>query len=595
MFIQTKYIFLLFFICIAILANAQPDTTLTREVEVTKAFKPTISDANKISEMPKIDETEHQAPKFDYSIISQPILNTFSVTTLKAATIDNTQKKETGYGLIRAGVGNYNKAYGEFFFNNLNSKNSVFGIHAKHLSSHGKVTLEGGDKVDAPYSKNVAEVYYKHNFSKSILSVNVDFNHNGFNYYGYPEKKIPSILLEENQDATYQGTNQTFSKGGIDIKLKNPTAEMGDPVFNFNFKYNYFGTKTKQREHFGEFEIDFQKPINTGTILTDAGLTFVQADGIFNQSLSAIGKRAQTWLFAKPAWYFEGKTANISVGFNGWFILDNDMDAQAKITPNIRANYMPVKDVIKLYVGIDGNYINNHYSKIAYENPFVDPLHDVKNSFEKLHFYGGFDGKLSAKTNFKIGVDYSMIDDQPFYYLHEYYYPSPTVNPNPLIVNNTFNVLYDDIKLLKFNLEFFHASSEKLNLLLSGNYYAYNLNEQTEAWNMPEWDATLSLDYKITEQLSVGTDIYLIGGRKALIKETLFKYLSPASSIANPTTYKSFNLDTTFDLNINASYQITQKFAAFGQLNNFGFQKYQRWLGYPVQSFNFLTGVSYSF
>ena len=593
MFNQNKYILLIIFIVSATAAIAQRDTSLTREVEVTKAYKPTITDANKINEMPKIDETKHQQPKFDYSIYSQPILNTFSVKPLKAATINNTQKKGTGYGLIRAGVGNYNKPYGEFFFNNLNSKNSIFGIHAKHLSSSGKITLEGGDKVDAPFSKNEAEVYYQHSFSKSVLSVNVDFNHDGFNYYGYPENAIPSILLEENQNVTYQGTKQTFTKGGFNINLKNPTAEMDDAVFNFNLKYHYFGTKTEQREHFGEFEMDFQKPFDSGTLLTDAGIIFVQADNILNRVLDTTGKRTQTWLFIKPAWFYEGKVASISAGFNAWFIMDNDMDALAKITPNVRVDFTPVKDIFKLYAGIDGNYINNHYSKIAYENPFVDPMHDVKNSFEKIHFYGGMDGKFSSKTNFKISVDYSMIDDQPLYYLYKYYSTAVPVGSNPLIVNNTFDILYDDINLLKFNLEIFHTSSEKLNLLLSGNYYVYNLDEQTEAWNMPGWDATFSLDYKITEQLSVGTDIYLIGGRKALIIENSD---DPRTyNIPPPPTYKSFNLDTAFDLNVNANYQITHKFSVFGQLNNFGFQQYQRWFGYPVQSFNALVGVSYAF
>lgn len=590
MFNKIKYISILLFIVSTTVAVAQRDTSLTREVEVTKAFKPTISDVHKINVMPKIDETEHQQPKFDYSIYSQPILNTFSVNPLKAATISKAEKKQTGYGLIRAGVGNYNKPYGEFFFNNVNSKNSIFGIHAKHLSSHGKLTLDGGDKVDAPYSKNEAEIYYKHNLSKSILSVDVDFKHDGFNYYGYPIDPIPSFLLGENQTITYQGTKQTFSKGGLNVNLKNITAEMDDPAFNFNFKYHYFGTKTEQREHFGEFDMDLQKPLDTGTLLTNAGVAFVQADNILNRVTDTIGKRTQTQLFIKPAWYYEGKTVNVTIGVNAWFIMDNDMEAVAKITPNIRVNYMPVKDIFKLYAGIDGNYINNHYSKIAYENPFVDPMHDVKNSFEKIHFYGGIDGKFSTKTNFKISVDYSMIDDQPFYYLHEYSWATNSFYGPQKIIENTFDVLYDDINLLKFNLEIFHISSEKLNLLLSGNYYVYSLDKQTEAWNMPNWDATFSLDYKITEQLSVGTDIYLIGGRKALILQEI-NYLSSSLS----PRYESNNLDTAFDLNVNANYQITQKFSVFGQLNNFGFQSYQRWFGYPVQSFNALVGVSYAF
>jgi len=111
---------------------------------------------------------------------------------------------------------------------------------------------------------------------------------------------------------------------------------------------------------------------------------------------------------------------------------------------------------------------------------------------------------------------------------------------------------------------------------------------------MPDWDANFNVGYKITEQLSVSADFYLIGGRKALIIEYPFNNTFTQSSPSGPT-YKSFNLDTAFDMNVRGNYKITEKFSVFAQLNNFGFQKYQRWFGYPVQSFNFLAGVSYAF
>jgi hypothetical protein len=306
-----------------------------------------------------------------------------------------------------------------------------------------------------------------------------------------------------------------------------------------------------------------------------------------------IDSRMQSWFYLNPAVYFSKKMFNATVGINTWYVSDKDVNAQARITPNVLINYMPVKNVVKLYAGIDGNYINNHYSKIAYENPFVNPEHDVVNSFEKIRFYGGFDGKFAAKTNFKIGFDYSKIDDQPLYYLEEKILPDPNLNPNPYIVYNDFSILYDNLSLFKINLEIFHRSSEKLDLLLSGNYYMYNLDVQTDAWNMPNWDANLSLSYKITEQLSVSADFYLIGGRKALIIEEPNPFLEYL--VAPEPMYKSYNLDTAFDMNVRGNYKITEKFSAFAQLNNFGFQKYQRWFGYPVQSFNFLAGVSYSF
>ena len=573
--------------------SQQRDTSLTQEVEVIKSFKPTISDANKINEMPKIEEQEQQKPTFDYSIYSQPILNTFSVNTLKAASISETPRKETGYGLVRAGFGNYNKPYGELFFNNLNSKKSIFGLHAMHMSSHGKINLEGGDRVEAPFSKNEAELYLNHFFRKSILSVNVDFNHDGFNYYGYPKDLIPEPINQENQTVNYQGKKQAFTRAGINISLSNPSAEMDDPDVSFKLLYDYFKTKTEQQEHFGKFMLNVQKPFDKGTGILEAGATFSQAQEIFNRSMDTIGNRQQFWLEANPSYYIGGKKANAKLGIKTWFVLDKNMDATAKIAPNIHLNYIPVENIIRLYAGITGDYVNNHYSKIAYENPFVDPMHDVKNSFEMFRFYGGFDGKFSKKTNFRISADYSMINDQPLYYLKQYTLPDPMINPNPVIVDNDFKVFYDNLKLFKLNVEILHRSSDKLDLSVSGNYYGYNLDEQEQAWNLPDWDANLSVDYKITEQLSVSADVFLIGARKALILEDPnFYQLFVAPK---PLNYKSYNLDTAFDFNVRGNYSITQKFSVFAQLNNFGFQKYERWFGYPVQSFNFLAGVSYAF
>ncbi len=348
-----KYVLLVMFTGILYPALAQRDTSLTQEVEVIKSFKPTITDANKINDMPKQDQTEHQKPTFNYSIYSQPIFNTFSVTPLKAAAIEENRKPDTGYGLIRAGVGNYNKPYGEFFFDHLNSKRSIFGIHGKHLSSLGKINLEGGDRVDAPFAKNEAELYFNQFFRKSILSFNFDLNHDGFNYYGYPKQSIPAPLKEDNQNINYQGKHQTFTKAGMNISLSNPSLEMDDNDFSFNLRYYYFNTKTDQKEHYGKLSLRAQHEFDKGSGVLEAGVVYSQASNILNRIDTAGSTRNQTWLFANPSYIIGDEKANFQIGVKTWFILDKDFDAEAHITPNLRVNYTPVKDVLKLYAGID--------------------------------------------------------------------------------------------------------------------------------------------------------------------------------------------------------------------------------------------------
>lgn len=575
--------------------SAQKDTILRQEVEVVKAYRPAVIDANKINENPVIKDEEQKKPTFDYSISSQPVFSTFSVKNLEAATIVGKPKEELGYGLVRLGVGNYNKPYAELFFNNNKAKNSIFGLHFKHLSSHGKIKLKGGDRVKAPFSENNAEMFLKHMFKSSVLSFNADFSHNGFNYYGYPGDSIPSVLTDADPLwNNYTGTHQTFSGGGLNISLTNAGESATNTTLGFDFDYHYFGTKTGQREHFAEFYVNFRKPGKPVSFLLDVGSEFSQADKIWNVTLSEVARRQQTWFVAKPAVRVGNETINLKAGGTLWVVGDPDEKTALKLAPDVRLNFAPVKEIINVFAGIDGKLHHNHYSAIAYQNPFVDPEHDVRNHFEKFRFYGGFDGKFGPRTNFKIQADYSMFAGQPFYYLSAFRMPTMGMLPGPLLVNNTFKVLYDDMDQLKFNAEIAHMVTDKFNLVISGNYYKYTLNEQEKPWNLPEFDATLSLGYKITDQLAVSTEVYVIGKREAMIWD-LGLWDSSPSSLAPAASIQVIPLDTAIDLNFKATYEVTRKFSLFAQLNNFGFQQYERWLGYPVQSFNFLGGLSYSF
>ena len=54
-------------------------------------------------------------------------------------------------------------------------------------------------------------------------------------------------------------------------------------------------------------------------------------------------------------------------------------------------------------------------------------------------------------------------------------------------------------------------------------------------------------------------------------------------------------MDPIIDLNAGVEYQFNDKLSFFTKLNNFGFQKYEQWLGYTNKSFNALVGASYKF
>ena len=273
------------------------------------------------------------------------------------------------------------------------------------------------------------------------------------------------------------------------------------------------------------------------------------------------------------------KTENalLQLGLNTIMVFDQDVNANLFFYPKVKAEWSPVKNILTLFTDVDGYLQHNTYSVIAAENPYVDPFHDIKNAKFSYILSGGLKGKLTSKTNYVTQASYSLIKDQHFYYIE---------GNSSQVLNNTFSIMYDDVRVLKLSAEVLHSISDNFSLHLSGNSYTYELTTLAKPWQMPNFDLVFSGIYKATDQIIFNADLYFIGGRTALISEP------PSSSVPSR---REVVMDPIIDLNVGGSYQLSEKLNLFVKLNNFGFQKYEQWLGYTNKGFNWLAGISYSF
>jgi len=571
-------------------AMAQKDSiSLKKEVEVTKAYQPTISDAVKINDIPQIKPEQTEAPTFDYSIYSKPVFSTFEPTPVAAAKMVGDSKPALGLGLLKLGFGNYLTPYGEFFFNAQPDKNSNFGIHLRHLSSSGKIKLLNEDLVNAPESDNSAEIFAKKFFRRSTLSGSLAFDRHTFNYYGYTGGLLSDVQKE--QMIPYFQDKQYFSKGTATVRLKSGIVSATDLNYDFGIKYHYLVSKTGQSEQETILSGDVNKRIDDLQGFLSASLTVYKADSILSRVSNSLGNKHQTILRANPSILLSSDEASLQIGLNTTLSLDADTNASFYIWPKIKAEWSPVPQILTLFAGLDGRLQHNTYSSIANENPYVDPYHDVANANYKYIFSGGFKGKFSPKTNYVAEASYSAVKKQHFYYTDgmDIFRPASTLRR----LNNTFNVMYDDVNILKLSGEVMHSVSDNFSLHLLGNYYSYHLKSLDKPWQMPNFDLTISGVYKPTEQLKFTSDIFIVGKRTALIRD--FDSSMLLSSLGAVPSLIEVQMDPIIDLNVGAEYQFTPKLNFFARLNNFGFQKYEQWLGYTNKGLNWMAGISYTF
>lgn len=573
----------------AINAMAQKDSTkLRQEVEVTKAYQPTITDVFKINDIPKIQTEQTEVPTFDYSIYSKPVFSTFDVTPITAAKMVGDPRPELGMGLLKLGLGNYLTPYGELFFNSQPSQKSNFGMHFKHLSSSGKIKLLNGDKVDAPQSENVAEVFGKRFFRKSTLSGSLKFDRKAFNYYGYTGDMLTDDQKEQ-MIPDFQ-KKQYYSKGIANVSLKSENLLAYDFNYDFGVNYHYLVSKTGQTENEAVLSGDFGKKFGKTFGILNTTITYYKADSILNNFSNSFGPKQQILLKINPSVRWLTKNASLQVGLNSTVVFDDDASGSMLIWPKVKAEFSPVQHILTLFAGVDGYLQHNTYSAIAAENPYVDPYHDVANANYKYIFSGGFKGKLSSKTNYVAEASYSMVKDQHFYYLNSF----DMVSSSYLRVKkleNTFSLVYGDINTLKLSGEILHQVSDDFSIHIIGNYYSYDMKSDVFPSHLPDFDATFSGTYKPTTQLRFTGDIFVIGSRKGIIEQ-----LYSSGPFDKPSmSYTEVQMDPIIDLNVGAEYQFSEKLNFFAKLNNFGFQKYEQWLGYTNKGFNWMAGVSYSF
>lgn len=573
--------------------SAQQDSTkLKQEVEVVKAYQPSISDAFKINDIPKIQDQERQKPIFNYKINSQPVFSTFEVEPVQAAQMIGEPQAELGKGLLKAGVGNYMTPYGELFYNTQAGKNSILGMHFKHLSSNGSVKLVNDDKVDAPRSENVAELFTKHFFRKATLSTKLFFNRKAHNYYGYAGETLSDSAKEEL--FPYWNDKQAFSKGGLQFHLTNDEDTGSEVNYDLDFYYHYFGTKTDQTENLAKFSSSFRKDFDTFYGLLDASVSYLKTDNIYNQTSMDYGQKQQILIDLSPAILLQGDLAKLKLGFHTFTLLDDDADGRFLVTPNIQAEWSPVENILALFAGADGKLQQNHYSVITEENRFVNPYQDIRNTDYRYILSGGMKGKFSPRLNYRFQVDYANIKDEHFYYLKDVEFVATAQTDYQLTRSNTFDVLYDDLKQLTLGAEFYYTASDLVNFHLEGKYFAYELDSLEQAWQRPDFELTISTILNPEGPVTFNADIFFVSGRKALIQKEVY---NPQINSIGPlqTISTEYNLSSYVDMNFGVEYQYTPQLSFFGRLNNFAFQKYENWLGYAQQSFNLLIGASFSF
>lgn len=221
-----------------------------------------------------------------------------------------------------------------------------------------------------------------------------------------------------------------------------------------------------------------------------------------------------------------------------------------------------------LYGGFDGGVKWNGLNQLLSENLFLDDSLAIRNTNLISSINGGIKGNPISSVQLKAEISHSNYENLPFYV--------PSENDS-----SKFVLSYDGGTTSKFTF------LSELNVTVNSStimgvnleFYGYTLESLEKAWHLPDYSISVYFSQNIKNKLLINAAIIAIGGIDAPVN----------------TSTTSVKLESFVDMNLSATYRVTDRISIFMKLNNLLGNEYEKFIGYPVRSAMFKLGGSYRF
>jgi len=549
------------------------DTLDTDVVNVVKPYTPKISDAFKIKEIPSLDdETTATKKEIKYNIFSIPVASTFTPSKGKAAQVDKAKKEKLYDNYASLGFGTYTSILGEVYLNHALSRSENVGGYVSHHSSQGGID---GVVLDDKFSDSKIRLNYANNLRDLSWNVDAGYQHEVYNWYGVSPIYTDTAMLD---DINPKHKFFTFDFGG--------EIEFDNSLFNkTRARFTRFADDYDSAENRFEAIANINIPISGEEVKTDVKIDYL--GGTFDNDYFGFNKikYGNFQVGISPNYQIKEADLTLNLGFSAYYL--NDTEASENkffIYPKITASFRVVDEVLITYAGIEGDLIQNSYRDFASLNPFMSPTLFIVPTDQQYNAYIGLKGKLSSNMSYNIRGNYYAESNKALIKNNTFLNFSTQENYS---YGNSFEVVYDDVTTFSLFGELNVDINRNFNLGIKAEYFSYNMDEEEKAWNLPDFEASLFMDYQIDEHWFAGANLYYIGERSA--QSTLEGAFLPTDLTTN------YILESYFDANAHVGYRINDRFSVYAKANNIANQDYQKWLNYPVQGIQFLAGVTYKF
>ena len=531
------------------------------EVTIIAPYIPTIGNASKIPTRPEVTPEEEQSQTFEYDYVTRNVETTLELDPIEPLKYSIGDDQQLYRNFAKIGFGNYLTPYFDFMASSLQSEKYQVGARLKHLSSQGKIK----EYPPSAYSHSLIDVYGKTFTKTHTFAADLGYNHDVVHYYGFRPDSFPDV------EFTKDDLRQRFQHIHGNVELSSNYREKYNLNHKFSLGLHYYSDLYDTRESEISFMIGLDKAFKTGnkdfshSFALDFGIDALGYRDSVNSSSPFFIPIHPVYRFAFSQYRFEaglriemaspGNEAGSSFNFD--------------VFPVLKAEVIVIENELKAFAEITGNRTVNSFRSLTQTNPFIISTPQILYTDEQIKVGGGITGNYNG-LNFTADAYYSYFNDMPLF-----------VTDTSLELQNQFDIIYDNMNLLKVRASLGYVKINGLTAKLQATYFNYIPKNEEKAWQLPNYEIELDAGYTIQEKYTIRASVLALGSKYAKTyqaEEILAKKMKGG-----------------LDLGAGFEYQINRMVAAYVDVNNILNQNYQRWYEYPVQGILVMAGAKISF
>ncbi|MBX9735088.1 MAG: hypothetical protein K2X37_13605 [Chitinophagaceae bacterium] len=518
------------------------DTTGSRTVIITSAFKPSLQYAAKINFTAATPVTDSSKIPLEYKVPSSNLFFSYQPLPIKplALPVDSGIIWQNNHR-VKIGFGNYSTVLADGRFSFGDGKKSITNLGVDYITAKSDVFAQ-------QYSKFGIDV-------KSIINTDANlewttqafFNSITQFRYGVPGGVLSGLTKDQ--------LKQTYNTLGLELGLRNKMPNEESLSYHPKINYYRFTDNVGAQDNNIILQVPVEKSF-TKILSFSLGIT-----GDFGSTVTPLNRITNNLYQVNPAIVFS--TPNVKI--NAGIIPSWDNNAY-NMLPDISAVLQMPYNPFSFELGWVGYYNKNSFRSLVGINPWISQPTNLLNTRINEQ-YLGIKGNVGNHISYGARVSYLRQFNQALF-------------TNNMSDSKFFDIIFEpEIKAFKVHGEVNYTVQEKLSFIGSTNIIQFNeVSQNLYAWGLVPFDITGGAQWKPLKDLQIKADLFFRSG-----------------SLYRNAALKSDRLPAAFDFNLGGEFAATKSINIWLQLNNLLNNKYQRWNQYPVFGFNVIAGVVYSF